>query len=625
MAVKIYRAKDLCEAFALIRNDFGLNATILETREIQSRKFFGLIRGENLVEVTATDEEFDGARVSVSEKSIRSENHEPFRKQGGMGTGELPESETEENADAVSGEVSENRKKNIFRAAEMRFMEEGDLGRLSEGNEEQRRENASLTDFSEPRDISFRESPPRDGTFCASSEVENVHSASFRAANEEKMFPVCPGGIFSFADKVSDSGMETSAENTLSSVKTESRKSILQARTFDQRAFSESSPAPFWNRISGELVSECAEPECFSGIAEISEEPLIRVSESTPEIERKNESAVPAFRKRRSAPSQKQYSENCSESFSERLLPSMESNLLFGNGNSFFSRVAGFSEEKKLPIPARFRDALLQIYSKLQTADMDEYSIADLMARLREDELLYAAAGKREPNANLRFLEKRLQELVCQEIQTAGPIPIHPGKRQTVALVGPTGVGKTTTIAKLAIDYRQKKNCQVGLITFDLSRMGAVEQLQTFADVIGIPMLCASTKRQLRDAIARMNDFDLVLIDTAGQSRAGELSLQEMRLFFDTAQVNSVMLVLSVTARLRLLTQTVESFKSLGTTSLVLTKLDESLGLGNLFPLLRTAGLPVSYLTTGQKVPDDFETADRARLAKLILGDEQIR
>ena len=167
MAVKIYRAKDLCEAFALIRNDFGLNATILETREIQSRKFFGLIRGENLVEVTATDEEFDGARVSVSEKSIRSENHEPFRKQGGMGTGELPESETEENADAVSGEVSENRKKNIFRAAEMRFMEEGDLGRLSEGNEEQRRENASLTDFSELRDISFRESPPRDGTFCA--------------------------------------------------------------------------------------------------------------------------------------------------------------------------------------------------------------------------------------------------------------------------------------------------------------------------------------------------------------------------------------------------------------------------------------------------------------------------
>lgn len=295
--------------------------------------------------------------------------------------------------------------------------------------------------------------------------------------------------------------------------------------------------------------------------------------------------------------------------------------LLFGTDSGFFRQIANLEKDENTSVQGELRDALFQIYSKLQTADMDERSISELMARLREEEILYTAAGKQVSNSDFAFLEKKLQRLVAEEIRTAGPIRITSGKRRTVALVGPTGVGKTTTIAKLAIDYRQKKNCQVGLITLDLSRMGAVEQLQTFADVIGIPMLCAATRRQMKDAIARMEDFDLVLIDTAGQSRAGEMTLQEMRVLFDAAQVNEIMLVLASTARSRLLTKTVQSFAPIGVTSLILTKLDEALGLGNLYPLLQSTTLPVSYLTNGQKVPDDFEPAEKERLAKYILGD----
>ncbi len=304
--------------------------------------------------------------------------------------------------------------------------------------------------------------------------------------------------------------------------------------------------------------------------------------------------------------------------------PKEDSSLLFG-GSGFFQQIAGAVKMPKSEERSPFKDALLEMYAKLQTADMCERSITELVERLREDETLYAAASRRAPNADARFLTQKLQEFVAQEIQTTGPIAIQEGKRQTVALVGPTGVGKTTTIAKLAIDYRQRRGCHVGLITLDLSRMGAVEQLQTFADVIGIPMLCASTRRQMREAIARMADFDLVLIDTAGQSRVEEISLQEMRMFFDEAQVNDVMLVLSSTARTRVLQRTAESFAPLGTTSLILTKLDESLGLGNLYPLLQTSALPVSYITNGQKVPDDFEVAESKRLAKLLLGDETIQ
>ncbi|MGN1274359.1 MAG: hypothetical protein ACI4UF_07190, partial [Thermoguttaceae bacterium] len=114
---------------------------------------------------------------------------------------------------------------------------------------------------------------------------------------------------------------------------------------------------------------------------------------------------------------------------------------------------------------------------------------------------------------------------------------------------------------------------------------------------------------------------DLVLSDTAGQSRAGEMTLQEMHVLFEAAQVNEIMLVLASTARSRILMKTVQSFAPIGVTSLILTKLDEALGLGNLYPLLQSTTLPVSYLTNGQKVPDDFEPAEKERLAKYILGD----
>ncbi|MCR5164636.1 MAG: flagellar biosynthesis protein FlhF [Thermoguttaceae bacterium] len=407
MAVKKYRAKNLFEAFAMIREDFGLNATILETREIPTRRFFGLISGASCVEVTACDEE-------------NSEEAEP---------------------------------------------------------------------------------------------VSEVHT---QTAVLEPPKPALSG-------------------------------------------FGGSGPVSFWDSIQTEPPRTSA---------------------------------------------------------------SDDSGLLFGSGEGFFRQIANLEKDEKGPVSGKFRDALFQIYSKLQTADMDENSISELMKRLREDELLYSAAGKRNSSSDFAFLERKLQQLVAEEIRTAGPIRVTPGKRHTVALVGPTGVGKTTTIAKLAIDYRQKKNCQVGLITLDLSRMGAVEQLQTFADVIGIPMLCAATRRQMKDAIERMADFDLVLIDTAGQSRAGEMTLQEMHVLFEAAQVDETMLVLASTARSRLLTKTVQSFAPIGVTSLVLTKLDEALGLGNLYPLLQSTTLPISYLTNGQKVPDDFEPAERTRLAKYILGDE---
>lgn len=189
-------------------------------------------------------------------------------------------------------------------------------------------------------------------------------------------------------------------------------------------------------------------------------------------------------------------------------------------------------------------------------------------------------------------------------------------------MVGPTGVGKTTTIAKLAANYRLKEKRRVGLITVDTYRVAAVEQLRTYANIIDLPMQVVYTPKEMNEAVRRMAGMDLVLIDTAGRSPKDEIRLQELKAFLKEASAHEVHLVLSSGAASRTLEQTAERFAAVGTTALILTKLDEANGLGNLVPVLRSSRLPLSYLTNGQNVPDDIEVAVPPQLAKLILGLE---
>jgi len=158
------------------------------------------------------------------------------------------------------------------------------------------------------------------------------------------------------------------------------------------------------------------------------------------------------------------------------------------------------------------------------------------------------------------------------------------------------------------------------LITVDTYRIAAVEQLRTYAEIIDLPMQVVSTPREMREAVARMDDLELILMDTAGRSPKDEVKIQELRAFIAEAAADEVHLVLSSTAGSRTLEQTAERFAAVGTTALLLTKLDEATCMGNILPVLRSSGLPLSYLTPGQNVPEDIETADAHRLARTVLG-----
>lgn len=257
--------------------------------------------------------------------------------------------------------------------------------------------------------------------------------------------------------------------------------------------------------------------------------------------------------------------------------------------------------------------ALFPLFTDLIEADVHEDLARELVERVRRE-----VQGEELNDPVL--LKARIARQIEQELSVSGPLAVSPGTCRVVALVGPTGVGKTTTIAKLAALYRLREKRRVGFITVDTYRIAAVEQLRTYADIIDLPMEVVSTPKQMREAARRLSNLDLVLIDTAGRSPRDEVKLQELKAMLGEAQADEVHLVLSSVASAASLASTAEKFAPVGTTALILTKLDESSGLGNLLPLLRASKLPLSYLTNGQNVPEDIEPAERRRLARAVLG-----
>ncbi len=190
----------------------------------------------------------------------------------------------------------------------------------------------------------------------------------------------------------------------------------------------------------------------------------------------------------------------------------------------------------------------------------------------------------------------------------------------TIALIGPTGVGKTTTLAKLAASYKLKQNRKVGLVTCDTYRIAAVDQLRTYANIIGLPLEVALTPTDVRQAVTALADCDVILIDTAGRGPNDRGRLDELSSCVAAADPHEVHLVLSSTSSERVLLREAEAFAEVGADRVVLTKLDEAVSFGVLINVMQSIGKKLSFMTTGQEVPDHIEVGRPRRLAELVLG-----
>jgi len=219
-------------------------------------------------------------------------------------------------------------------------------------------------------------------------------------------------------------------------------------------------------------------------------------------------------------------------------------------------------------------------------------------------------------------VKTRLGEAFGRLIRFAGTLKLRKNSPRIIALVGPTGVGKTTTTAKLAAMYALNRGNKVALITMDIFRVGAVEQLKTYSRIMGIPLDVASTPKELEKAVEKHADCDLIFIDTAGRSHKDKEKLDEMKNFLDNKIPIEVYLCLSATTKDRELEEILNRFSIFQISKVVFTKIDESESFGNMINLLMKDNLQIAYFTTGQRVPEDIEVATSAKLAEMILRGE---
>ena len=186
--------------------------------------------------------------------------------------------------------------------------------------------------------------------------------------------------------------------------------------------------------------------------------------------------------------------------------------------------------------------------------------------------------------------------------------------------LGPTGVGKTTTAAKIASEQLLRYKRKVAMITIDTFRIAAVEQLRTYAKIINVPLSIVSDKADLDRAIASYSDYDVIIIDTGGCSQRDESQMFELRELFDERGRLHNVLVLSSTTKDSDLNEITRRFGVVPIDSVIFTKLDESSSYGSIFNHSIRFKKPISFLTTGQKVPEDIEVATKERLVDLMLN-----
>ncbi len=255
------------------------------------------------------------------------------------------------------------------------------------------------------------------------------------------------------------------------------------------------------------------------------------------------------------------------------------------------------------------KEEIEEIRRMLLLRDVDE-SLADtIVSQLSSDlDLMYSDN-----------LDEQLKEIIASLIKTEG-FSLNKGKGpKVITLIGPTGVGKTTCIAKLALISKILHKLDVGLISIDTYRLGALDQLRIFSEVSNIDFLVAYEPNDIKKFLKKFSDKDLVFIDTVGRSQKNSLLLNDIKKFLDAANSDEIYLVLSATSSTKNLIDIAEKFRIFNYSAFVFTKLDESVAFGNILNLSSKYDEPIKYLTNGQVIPDDIIAASSDFLSNIII------
>lgn len=263
-------------------------------------------------------------------------------------------------------------------------------------------------------------------------------------------------------------------------------------------------------------------------------------------------------------------------------------------------------------VPGTIPQEITPIYRELVNLGMSKRITA---------ELFHAVIKNIDPNflKDPRIFKERLILELRKRIPTTGGVSILSGTTRWVVFCGPTGVGKTTTLAKISAYYAIHEKVRVALASTDTYRIAATEQLKVYSQIIGLPLRIIEDKKSAWTALNELSEFDIVLMDTAGNSPFNTTQIKELKEIISVIRPYETILVLSAHTPLEDLRYAVAGFSSLNPTALCFTKLDETRRYGAMVSLILELGLPVSYITYGQNVPDDFSVATSAGITQLLL------
>ena len=238
------------------------------------------------------------------------------------------------------------------------------------------------------------------------------------------------------------------------------------------------------------------------------------------------------------------------------------------------------------------------------------------------DLILDEIGGSLKQNSTLDNILASVYQKIVLKIGSPHLIDLKTKKTKYLFFIGPTGVGKTTTIAKIAATMKLARKSKIALITSDTYRIAAVEQLRTYANILGIPLKVVYAAEEMDKIKDELRDFDLVLVDTAGRSHNNLEQKEDLSgiLKMVPESDREVFLVLSATTKYKDLVKISSSYSEICKYNLIFTKLDETDTIGNIFNIHILTGAPLSYATWGQNVPDDIGKIDAQKIAKQLLG-----
>ncbi len=256
------------------------------------------------------------------------------------------------------------------------------------------------------------------------------------------------------------------------------------------------------------------------------------------------------------------------------------------------------------------------IYNQLVSNEVEEVYANKVIAEIEQS---------LNPESTVdNVLSSIYQKLVLKLGQTK-ELEFEEGKTKYIFFIGPTGVGKTTTIAKLASTLKLTKKAKVAMFTADTYRIAAVDQLRSYATILNIPLKVIYTPEEVSEAIEEFKEYDIVLIDTAGRSHKNKEQRDDIEklLLSVPEEQREIYLVLSATTKYKDLVKITETYSEITKYNLIFTKLDETGSIGNIFNIKMLTDAPLSYTTNGQSVPDDISKINPQAIAKQLLGGGQ--